>query len=216
MSRSFGITVRTRVGMNELFKENMTKWLQKQPYCAYVYEKEGVDKHIHAQIWLDENRTTGNVKKPIVAMLKRCYMPDEYVVKVAIVIKSAYNDDFCKKYMPKDGELEFNNPPADSEPYYPSKEDQERFQEISKSMANWTIWTDLEGKWDVGTPISEYTVAKFLADEMFVKRSIKVEMDGRKRRQMCETFTAFLTKQDDGTLFLAKDKHQLYAIMSDG
>lgn len=216
MSKSFGITIRTRVGMNATFKENISKWLKKQPYSAYVYEKDGSEEHIHAQIWLEEARTKGNVMKPLAAMLKRCYMPEDYVIKIAIVIKQAYNDDFCTEYMSKDGGLEYYDPPDDTEPYYPSKEDQERFQEVAANKANWSLWTDLESKWEVDAPISEYTVAKFLADEMFVKRSIKVEMDGRKRRQMCETFTAFMKKQSDGTLFLAKEKHQLYDIMSNG
>jgi len=47
---------------------------------------------------------------------------------------------------------------------------------------------------------------------MFVNRSIKIEMDGRKRRQMCETFTAVLRKAADGTLFLPKEKHEMYKI----
>ncbi len=84
--------------------------------------------------------------------------------------------------------------------------------EIAANKANWSLWTDLEGKWTAGAPVNIYSVAMFLADEMFVKRSIKVEMDGRKRRQMCETFVAFMLKdaRNAGTLFLAKEQHTIY------
>lgn len=204
--------MRTRVGMNDLFKEQVAKWLKKQPYAAFVYEKEGSDEHIHAQIWLEEPRTKGNVMKPLAAMLKRCYMPDEYVIKVAIVIDLAYNDDFTLEYSTKDGGLEHYNPPDDTADYYPSKEDQEKFMEIAASKANWSLWTDLESKWTAGTPVNEHTVAVFIAREMFEKRTIKVEMDGRKRRQMCETFTAFMLKEANGKLFLPKDKHDIHEI----
>ncbi len=120
-SKSFAITVRTRVGMNDLFKEQVAKWLKKQPNAAYVYEKEGSEEHLHGQIWLEEPRTKGNVMKPLAAMLKRCYLPEDYVIKLAIVIKPAYNDDFCTEYMAKDGGLEYYDPPDNTEDYYPSK-----------------------------------------------------------------------------------------------
>lgn len=112
--------MRTRVGMNDLFKEQVAKWLNHQPYAAYVYEKEGSEEHIHAQIWLEDGRTKGNVMKPLAAMLKRCYKPEDYVVKLAIVIKAAYNDDFWQEYMAKDGELDHYDPPDDTASYYPS------------------------------------------------------------------------------------------------
>lgn len=87
--------------------------------------------------------------------------------------------------------------------------------EIAANKANWSLWTDLESKWTAGAPVNEHTVAVFIAGEMFVKRSIKVEMDGRKRRQMCETFTAFLRKEANGEMFLAKDKHEIHKIFKE-
>lgn len=107
--------------MNDLFKAQVAKWLQKQPYAAWVYEKEGSDEHVHAQIWLEEARTKGNVMKPLARMLARCYMPEDYVLKIAIVIKPAYNDDFVEEYMAKDGGLEYCCPPDDTTEYYPSQ-----------------------------------------------------------------------------------------------
>jgi len=209
MSRSFGITVRTRVGMNQKFKDQMSKWLKKQPYSAYVYEKEGSEEHIHAQIWIAEKRTKGNVMKPVTAIVKRCYEADEYIIKQAICIKDAYNDDFVEEYLTKDNSLEYEHLPEDTSEYYPTEEEQAKFMEISENKKNWTLWAELERLWD-GDIINEYTIAKFLAHEMFVNRSIKVESDDRKRRQMCITFTAYLRKTADGTLFLAKDKHDIY------
>lgn len=85
--------------------------------------------------------------------------------------------------------------------------------EVAASKANWTLWTDLESKWAEGTPVNEHSVARFISEEMFVKRSIKVEMDGRKRRQMCETFTAFMLQEINGTLFLPKEKHDVHKMM---
>lgn len=216
-SKSFGITVRTRVGMNEKFIGNFDTWIKKQTYGAYVFEKEDAERHIHAQIWLSEERTKGNVMKPLRKMLDRCYLPDEYIAKHAICIKPAYNDDFIDEYCQKDNNLEFANIPDNTSEYYPSEEEQAKFMELSENKKHWTVWKELERLWNEHgyTGINEYSVAKFLAVMMFEKKLIKVEMDDRKRRQLCTTFTAYLSSSGDGMLFLPKDKKDMYDIYAE-
>lgn len=213
-SKSFGITIRTRVGINEQFSTNFDRWIKKQPFGAFVYEKEAHERHIHAQIWLAEPRTKGNVMKPLRKMVERCYQPDEYVLKHAICIKPAYNDDFIEEYCQKDGNLEYAKIPDSTTDYYPTEEEQAKFLEMSENKKNWTLWKELSELWDEHgfESINEYTVSKFLAEMMFVKKLIKVEMDDRKRRQMCTTFTAYLSNDGNGMLFLPKEKKDMYEI----
>ena len=211
---SFGITLRTKVGINEKCVKAFDLWIKKQKYGAYVFEKEGSEKHIHAQIWIEEKRTKGNVMKPLVALLRRCYNPDDFIAKIACVVKPAYNDDFLDEYMQKDGELEYSNPPKDTSPYYPTEEEQAKFMEISESKKNWNMWKELQQFWDQeDRPVHKFGVAKFLAEMMFNKKCIKVEMCPRKRIQMCNTFLAYLQANNDATLFLKKEDHQLYNMM---
>lgn len=211
-SRSFGITVRTRVGMNEEFKKQFDKWIRLQHKGAYVFEMEGNDEHIHAQIWLETARTKGNITKPLRCMLQRCYKPDEYILKHALLIKPAYNDDFVDEYMVKDGGLSYSCLPEASSDYYPTEEEQLKFMEITENKKNWTLWNELKGLWNEDTPVNKLTVAKFLGECMFQKKVIKVEMDPRKRMQIATTFLLYMNDDESAhaKAFLPKDCHQLF------
>lgn len=213
-SRSFGITVRTAVGMNEEFKKQFDKWIRLQPYGAYVYEFKGgpETEHVHAQIWLEKARTKGNVSKPLRYMLQRCYKPDEYILDVALEVVPAYNDDFVEKYMTKDGGLSYSCLPEASTDYYPTEEEQLKFMEIAENKKNWTLWNELKGLWNEDTPVNKITVAKFLGECMFQKKCIKVEMDPRKRMQIATTFLLYMSDDDTAhaKAFLPKDCHQLF------
>lgn len=203
---AFAITIRTKVGINEKMVENFDKWIKAQHGGAWVFEFEGNDRHIHAVIFIEEKRTKGNVKRPLAAMLKRCYKEGDYLLNVALCIKDTYNDDWLDKYMVKDGDVEYQDIPENRDKFYPSPEEQAKAMAIAESRKNWSIWTDLEAKWDPTIPINSFTVAEFLSVEMFVNRSIKVEMDDRKRRQICTTFVAFMRKTECSHLFLTKDQ----------
>lgn len=213
---SFAITINTRVGINDLMIKNMHKWIKGQYGGAFVFEKEGNDRHIHAVIYVEGKRAKGAVEKPLKAMIKRCYNPEDYIMKVALKVKDQYSDFWLDKYMIKDGKVEYQNIPEEREKFYPSEEEQAKAMAIAENRKNWTIWTDLEAKWNPEIPINCFTVAEFLGEEMFVNRSIKVEMDDRKRRQLCTTFVAFMSKEKSEHLFLTKDQLELKKLMDKG
>lgn len=217
-SRSYAITVRTRVGMNDEFKKQFDKWIQLQHHGAYVFEKDGSDEHVHAQIWLQEPRTKGNVSKPLKAIVARCYNPEDYVLKVAIVVKAAYNDDFIEEYCVKDGGLFYSSLPEASSEYYPTEEEQEKFMEISENKKNWTLWSELKGMWNEETSVNKITVAKFLGECMFQKKCIKVEMDSRKRMQIATTFLLYMIDDTNqhAKAFLPKESHAVFDMMDKG
>jgi hypothetical protein len=221
MNRSYAITLRTRVGVNDKMIEIFDEWMEKQTYGVWTMEKEGADRHIHAQIWLKLGRTKGNVEKSMKRILKKCYTSDQYEEKPAVKVKPAYNDDFVETYMKKDGIEHLTgtvpneeNPgdvlgDYDASDYYPTEEEQLAFIAGSQTNHNWTLWTHLEEIWHdriilTGTAL-ELDVAFWLSEQMFDKRVIKVEPDARKRQQMLRTFVAFLTKARDADLFLPKN-----------
>lgn len=210
LDRSFAITIRTRVGMNEEFKKQFDKWIRLQDYQVYVYEKEGVEEHLHAQIWLDQPRTKGNVAKPLKKMIQRCYREDEYILKNALLIKNPWNDKY-REYCEKDEPLILENVPDDTSEYYPTEEEQKKFMEIAEGKKHWTIWRELESLWNKDE-ISELSVAQFLGEMMFIEKKIKIVEDNRKRQQMCKSFYLYMKgdRLEAGLAFLPKEQHDLF------
>jgi len=225
LDRSFAITIRTRIGISDQHKEQFLKWIKGQDYGTVVYEQKGdkTSEHIHAQIWLNAKRTKGNVKKPLRKMIERLYHPEDYHFGKdehgkdigALVVKNAWSCEW-KTYCEKDEALEYESIPAKPEDFYPSKEEQEQFMKIAEKTKNWNLWDDLKGKWEEygHKTINEYTVAKFLAESMFVKKNIRVQADPRKAQQMCKALQRFLEEDsvESAKHFLPKDKHQLLTI----
>lgn len=206
-SRSFAITINTRVGITEQFQREFEKWLNRQDYGSYVTEKCGADKHIHAQIWLDEGRTLGNVAKPLKKMIERNYLSEDYIMKHCLCTKAAWNDKF-QEYCNKENPWIIDRRPDDTEPYYPTPEEQAKFMEIAKIRKNWCLWEELEKLWNESEALDfdDVTIATFLSDMMFDKRVIRVEPDQRKRINMMRTFKAYMMKSHDPKHFLPKDK----------
>jgi len=193
--------------------KNFDKWIKGQDYGAYVLEKEGNDRHIHAQVWLNTARTKGNIDKPLKKMLARCYNEGDYILKHALCTKGAWDDKFCDEYMQKDETLLYKKLPAVRTAFYPTEAEQEEFMKIAETRKNWTIWRQLETEWNAEERvINKYEVANFLGQQMFVKDNIKVVQEKRKRMEMCETFLAVLLKENNnfGRLFLPKDSEDMY------
>lgn len=212
--RSFGITIRTAVGITERMQSEFEKWLKGQDYGSYVTEKCNAEKHIHAQVWLKESRTMGNLRRPLVKMIIRNYDKSDYIMKVALCTKFAWSDGFGgneQSYCAKDGDFLYENKPDDTEEYYPTLEEQAKIIEAARIKRNWNQWEELENLWNNEDCLDcdDVTIATFLAKMMFEKRVIRVEPDQRKRINMMKTFKAYMMKSSDPKLFLAKDKISL-------
>lgn len=211
---SFGITLRTRIGINSGLKDCFNTWIKKQDYGALVYEKEGEEEHIHAQIWIKDARTRGNVKKPCDAMIRKNYEPEDYKLSIASVVKIAYNDEFVEEYCQKDGELIYENIPPDSERhnYYPSEEEQELAQAKVHSKNTWL--RELDSLWALHATDEEkncpspYNVAIFLERICFMDLWA-IKKDYRLRLEEREIFSRWLTKKETGNLFLSKKQIEI-------
>ena len=212
--RSFGITLRTRVGLNTGLKSGFDTWIKKQDFGMYVFEKEGTEEHIHAQIWIDEARTRGNVKKPCDAMIRKYFEPEDYKLSIASVVRIAYNDEFVDEYCQKENELTYCNIPPDSErnKYYPSEDEQELAQAKVHSKNLWLL--ELETLWNQHATeseknnINDFTVAEFLGriclmDLWSIKKDCKIRFQER------AIFKIWLTKKNSDRLFLSKDLIEL-------
>lgn len=208
--RSFGITLRTRVGINSGLKDGFDKWIKKQDYGAYVYEKADTDEHIHAIIWVDEPRTRGNVKKPCDAMIRKYFEPEDYKLSIACVVRIAYNDEFVDEYCQKENELIYEKipPDVDREKYYPSEDEQELAQQKVHSKNLWL--RELDVLWnahalpDEKDHINDFTVATFLERVCFMDLW-SIKKDFKIRQQEREIFKRWLTKNENGNLFLSND-----------
>lgn len=222
MNRSYAITIRTRVGINECMEDKFDQWIEKQTYGVWTMEKENTERHIHAQIWMKDGRTKGNVVKSLKRILGACYTPDDYIASKAILVRPAFNNDYVE-YMKKDGiENMTGTVPNEDSPglvgekfnadeYYPTEEEQIEFLNIAESRKNWTLWSHLETLWgDREVPNGseahvQVEIAGWLSEMMFVEREIKVESDSRKRQAMLTTFVAYLRKKRDWKLFVPKN-----------
>jgi len=209
--RSFGITLRTRVGLNSGLKSGFDTWIKKQDFGAYVYEKEGSEEHIHGQIWVLEPRTRGNVKKPCDAMIRKYFEPDDYKLSIASVVRIAYNDEFVDEYCQKENELIYDNipPDLDREKFYPTEDEQELAQQKVHSKNLWlreldVLWnqhaTDEEKKHP-----NDFNVAVFLERICFLDLW-SIKKDFKIRQQECLIFRRWISKKACGDLFLSKEQ----------
>ena len=94
--------------------------------------------------------------------------------------------------------------------YYPTEEEQEDIQTMKTAVD--PRFADLEIKcrdYLGDRPITERSVASFLAYAMFNSRTIKCVQQQRDRIALAKTLFAYMSKSTDIYLFLTKDKEQI-------
>ena len=190
--KSYCITVRPKAGLHGSYAEAIEKYIRKQKYFVYNYEKEDEARHIHAQIFFDDPVRKSNIQtalKRIAEKHDKDWDPASRKVLVSGV-KIAYNDNFMDNYITKDSEVETLNwnPPADTEDYYPSEAEQNAVQ--ARANARDQYFHRLSELWHLRYP--DYTVHSntlkdiglFIYDQMFIDRMIPVIRDDRQRKQI--------------------------------
>jgi len=209
--KSFGFTLRTKVGIKDAHIKEFERWLKKQPYAVYVFEKENDERHIHGQVWYDTPRTRGNIKKPLDRHIINNYEKDEFVLRYSTNVRIAYNNEFLDEYLQKENSFEYYNPPDDSMiyDYYPTEETQEHIQAKAKSKNGWLL--ELEQLWKEHA-LEEWkalpnivSVASFLqlVGGMDLWRVCK---DAKQRQQEAQIFQWWLNKNTRGDLYLTKEQ----------
>lgn len=190
--KSFCITVRPKAGLHGSYAEAIEKYIRKQKYFVYNYEKEDEARHIHAQIFFDDPVRKSNIQtalKRIAEKHDENWNPASRKVLVSGV-KIAYSDNFMDNYITKDSEVEMLNwnPPVDTEPYYPTKEEQEKVKAKANAKDQYfhrlsELWNEKNKDYIIHINTLK-DIGLFIYDQMFVDKTIPVVRDDRQRKQI--------------------------------
>lgn len=211
--RSFCLTVRPRNGLKGPLEEALKKYCKSFPFYQMVLEGENESKHAHIQIWSETPTTKGDTNKKLERVCAKAYEDwDQNQCKVLRTgTKIAYSDwieNYCvDNDLKGESNIILDNRPLDSDPYYPSEEEQEkckrRSQAVDQQMCKLELlfeeWYDIHGN---SQSIDIKLVGTFLSDMMFSARKIVCVKQGRDRYSLCTTLHAYITKRVDPSLFM--------------
>lgn len=244
-SNSYAFTIRPRNGVAEGGKceKALIKYVNKQAHAVMIYEKEGHERHIHAQVWINRPVAKGDFKKQLLR-IQQATVEDWDDTQAQVfknkhgsdeAVKMCFNDDFWKEYLAKEDGIDgvnwlVNNPPPEehTSDYYPSQEDQNKIKEksnaVDKKFYKWK--TDYEewlktnqinaGSFDGNYVIRHAHCAKFLADMMFHKKKYCVIVDAKARKQNCDALFHYIYPSASSyKLFLTDEKNEEYLQMKE-
>lgn len=106
--KSWCITIRPKCGViiGSPLAIAFDKWIKKCKGGVYVFEKEGTERHIHAQVFYDDNKLKQNIKKSLIRHVQNDETDPDWSPSSAKVlgggIRIAYNSNFIENYMSKD------------------------------------------------------------------------------------------------------------------
>lgn len=218
MFRSFAITVRPLDGISDTTIAAYLKWFEKLDYAFVCTEKDGVERHLHAQIWTDSPKAKGDIVKQVERICERTINDWTQAQKKVLRggIKIAYSDwylDYLAENELKEilCDILYESPPENTYTYYPTEEEQEKVKSIANAVD--PRFTDLENKCNDylnkdNIPLSLKSVARFLCDAMFITRSIKVLMHQRDRTALATALFAFMSKSINIDLFISKTQEE--------
>jgi len=230
--RSWCLTVNPTQGVapNSPTEEALVKYCKSFPFAQMVCEKEGEARHAHIQIWLDTPTTKGDTNKKLERVLARTV--PEWSQSQARVFRSgtniAYNDwveSYCIENDLKGTPVIYvDNRPLDSDPYYPSTEEQEAVQRRSQAIDQRMCTLELlfEEWWDQDSEITPVLIGTFLSDMMFSSRKIACVNKAADRYALCKTLHAYITRTTCSTLcykppeLSAKDKKTAAELLDNG
>ena len=214
MFRSFAITVRPLNGITDETINAYAKWFEKLDYAFAVTEKEGHERHLHAQIWTDVAKAKGDITKQVERICVRTISDWTQAQKKVLRggIKIAYSDWYLDYLAENDLKIDdpniiYSKTPDNTYSFYPTEEEQDKVKTISNAVD--PRFTDLEFKCleyldKHSLPINLKTTARFLCDAMFNSRTIKVMMHQRDRCSLATSLYAFISKSNDTDLFINK------------
>ena len=220
-SKSFGITIRPKCGVlsNSAFQDKILKACKSADYYQCVSEKEDVERHLHIQLWYNEPKYKGDIKKKFERICAKEMFWDADHKRHCIKIKFCYNDwilNYCEENDIKldASELLLDNMPAITDDYYPSEDEQEKMlnksQAVDQKFYRWEeLWNEYEHKVDNPELID---IAKFLGDMMFKSRKIQVIVDDKARKQNCVCLLAYIQKSKSAKLFLTKEQWEVHCL----
>ncbi len=216
MFRSYCLTIRPRDGITDATVEQCKKWLSKCDYAVAVLEMENESRHLHAQIWTDTPKARGDICKTVQRICERSIKDwDQSQLKVLRSgVRIAYSDWYLDYLTENDLKTEppnilYEHVPPKTLDFYPTEEDQQNIQTMKTAVD--PRFADLEIKCLAflgERQVTVKSVASFLADAMFVSRTLKCVIQQRDRVALAKTLHAYMAKDTNIYLFLEKDKEQ--------
>lgn len=212
MFRSFGITIRPRDGITDDCVKNVVKYLNRHPqYAVAVLEKEDTERHLHAQVWYDDPKYKGDIKKQLVRIVSNSKLVHEWdlpqkqhTIFVKIAYKDWYNDYLLENDLKIDSpNILINNPPLETDGFYPTQDEQDKVQAIATSVD--PRFAKLEQDCLVylnGSAITLRNIAVYLSFAMYVERSIKVVIHKRDRTALAQSLYAYMKKEINTEMFI--------------
>lgn len=200
MYKTYAFTIRPKCGIRDSDISHFINKFKKSKYYIYVVtEKEGTERHIHAQIWYDKPTPKGVVSKFLSREFPKLWSADEYILKVALDVRVVFNHDWMQQYCQKDEYtcwLNFKPEPQLLDSYLPPQEKQDEW--IARKSATDTQLHDLEIKYkEKYDEVNIMNVAKFLAAAMFGEEKWIRPLRSKKAKvELANTFYFWLNKDD--------------------
>lgn len=222
----FGITIRPKDGIpkNSELENKIIKKIEKTAnYYHAVAEKDGIERHIHAQLWFNEKKQKGNVKKDYTRIMEKFDFWDVDHKRHSIKIKMCYNDwydGYCLDNDDKNNDITdvlLDNIPALTEEYYPSEEDQEKWKDESNAVdKTFHHLMVLYQEWVPNhVPTQLCQVSEFMNIMMFKEKRIKVIEDKRRRCQRTECLFYYIRGYAPNSFNMSQHDWNLYQIEND-
>ena len=201
--RSFGITIRPRLGIaiGGVLESTLLKSIHKLDYFSYCFEKEGEARHVHIQLWFDEMKAKGDVKRIFERVCESKITDwDNDQKRRCMCIKICYNnwiEEYCTENDLKDNNenLKFFKPPLLEKDYYASEEDQiklrekanavdSRFHSLLVLWRNHPLFKENPKIWDI---------SEFYYNQMFTEKTIVVVIDPKCQRNIISALYSYIT-----------------------
>lgn len=196
--KSFALTIRPKDGAGPVHDDLLCKFVQK--YCEYYYvvsEKLGMDRHLHAGIFLKKPLSRGEVCTMLVRVYRELEDDEKRVLRQGVRIM--YNFDFISSYLDKDDDTEvvLNCLPEEAhlESYWPPSKAQAK---AKAAAAVDKYYANLERLWyehvSPGVEVRRETVRNFLFDMMYSKRLIRVIRDDKSILQTAKHLERYISR----------------------
>lgn len=222
MYKSWAFTIRPRNGFPKTLDDKVIDWAKRQDGAFLCFEKDGIERHIHGQIWTDIPREKGTVNRSIERLCANHI--DEWDTAQSVVLrrgtKIAYNDDYITEYLSKEDNILYNNPPEDTSLYYPTQEEQDKV--IRKSNAVDTHYHQMNEdlkeymeKHEITKITTKFQVATFLNDMIYISKKYKVIKQKKDRTDLCNNLYYYhIQSKNSWTEFIHKeDIHKYQDVM---
>ena len=201
MYKSFTFTIRPRDGFPQELDCKVIKWCQQQTGAFLCYEKEGIERHLHGQVWLQEAREKGTINRSLERICATNVKDWDNAQSIILRrgTKIAYNDDFVVEYLSKEDNILLNKPPdEDTEDYYPSQEEQEKvkakanatdqyYHTMNESLKEYKEEFNIE-------KVTRKIVADFMSYQIYHKKTHKIIRHKRDRVEITNNLYNYHTE----------------------